>query len=115
MFSNDSNIETIAQLVEEAKKYVQLKGEHLRLSIVEKTVRLLTAIAVTIVLTVLFLLTLIYLSFALAFALGTVVGNVFGFLIVGGIYTVVLIIFLAFRKAWIERPLVRFLASMLME
>ena len=50
MFSNDNNIETIAQLVEQAKKYVALKGEYLRLTAVEKTVRLLTAVAMTLVL-----------------------------------------------------------------
>ena len=115
MFSNDSNVETIAQLVEQAKKYLTLKGEIFRLSMVEKIVRLLTAIAMIIVLTILFLLALTYFSFALAFALGSVLGNVWGFIIVGAIYLLMLLVLLAFRKAWIERPLVRFLASMLME
>ena len=115
MFSNDSNIETIAQLVEQAKKYITLKGEVFRLSMVEKIVRLLTAIAMIIVLMILFLLARIYFSFALAFALGSVLGNVWGFIIVGAIYLLMLLVLLAFRKAWIERPLVRFLASMLME
>ncbi|MDO4195894.1 MAG: phage holin family protein [Prevotellaceae bacterium] len=116
MFSNDNNIETIAQLVEQAKKFVSLKSEYYRLSIVEKTVRLLTVLAMTFVLTALLLMALIYLSFALAFFLGNLIGsNACGFLVVGGIYMAVFVAFIIFRKKWIERPLVRFLASMLME
>lgn len=115
MFSNDNNIETIAQMVEQAKKYLSLKSEYYRLSTVEKTVRLLTVLAMTFVLAVLLMLVLIYFSFALAYFIGSFIGNAWGFLIVGGIYMAVLIAFIIFRKKWIERPLVRFLASLLME
>ena len=115
MFSNDNNIETIAQLVEQAKKYVALKGEYLRLTAVEKTVRLLTAVAMTLVLSVVFLLALIAFSIALAFYFGETMGYVLGFALVGGIYILMLLACLAFRKQWIERPLVRFLAKLLME
>ena len=115
MFSNDKNVETIGQLVEVLKHYVGLQTEYLKLDVVDKVVRLLTALTMTVVLLGLLVIALIYLSFALAFGLGEYVGNVGGFCIVAGIYLVVLLLFVAFRHQWIERPLVKFLASILMQ
>lgn len=115
MFSNDKNVETIGQLVEVLKHYVGLQTEYLKLDVVDKVVRLLTALTMTVVLLGLLVVALIYLSFALAFGLGEYVGNVGGFCIVAGIYLIVLLMFVAFRHQWIERPLVKFLASILMQ
>lgn len=115
MFSNDKNVETIGQLVEVLKHYVGLQTEYLKLDVVDKVVRLLTALTMTVVLLGLLVIALIYLSFALAFGFGEYVGNVGGFCIVAGIYLVVLLMFVAFRHQWIERPLVKFLASILMQ
>lgn len=114
MFSNDHNIETIGQLVETVKHYVSLQSEYIRLDVVEKTVRILTALTVTFVLCLLLALMLIYMSFAAAYALAPLVGNVAAFSIIAGIYFLILLFFLIFRKQWIEKPLVKFLASLLL-
>ena len=45
MFSNDQNIETIAQLVEVLKRYLTTKSDLLRIDITEKVVKLFTAMA----------------------------------------------------------------------
>ena len=45
----------------------------------------------------------------------TVVGTAVAFCIVATFYLVILLLFVLFRKKWIERPVVRFLASLLME
>lgn len=115
MLSNDNNIETIAQLVEELKKYISLKSEYIRLNVVEKAVRLFTVITMAFVLTVIFLLALIFFSFAIAYGLGSLIGNAWAFCIVGGLYLLLFFICIIRRRSWIERPLVRFLASMFME
>lgn len=115
MFSNDQNIETIGQLVDTLKHYIGLQKEYVQLSAVEKTVRVLTAIAITAVLGLLLVFILVFLSFAAAFALGPLVGQVAAFAIIAGVYVVILLLFLIFRKQWIERPLVKFLASLLLE
>lgn len=115
MFSNDRNIETIAHLVEELKKYVSLKGEYIRLNIVEKAVRLITAISIMVIFFVLFLLALTYFSFGFAYAIATEIGNTWAFCIVGAFYVLLFILCVIFRKKLIERPLVKFLASILME
>lgn len=114
MFSNDHNIETIAQLVDTVKHYIKLQTEYARLDIVEKSVRIITAVAIAALLGFLTALMLIYLSFVAAYALIPCTGTVAAFAIVAAFYFIVLVLFLIFRKQWIERPLVKFLASLLL-
>lgn len=114
MFSNDNNIESIAQLIEVLKHYIGLRSEYIKLDVIEKTVRLLTVLVVTAVLFLLLIISLIYLSFAAAFALEPYTGIVGAFSIVGGVYFLILIVFVLCRKRLIEKPLVHFLASILM-
>ena len=115
MFSNDKNVETIGQLVETIKHYIELQKEYLKLDVVDKVVRLLTAFTITLVLLGLITIVLIYLSFAAAFALGNWLGMVWGFCIVAAFYILLLLLFVANRHQWIEKPLVRFLASLLLK
>lgn len=114
MFSNDHNIETIAQLVDTVRHFIKLQTEYARLDIVEKSVRIITALAIAALFGFLLVLMLIYLSFAAAYALVPLAGIVPAFAIVAGFYCFIFILFLVFRKQWIERPLVRFLASLLL-
>lgn len=114
MFSNDQNIETIGQLVDTLKHYVGLQKEYVKLGAIEKTVRLLTSIAMVAILGLLLVFILIFLSFAAAFALGPIVGQVAAFVIIAAVYVIVLLFFLIFRKQWIEKPLVHFLANLLL-
>ena len=109
MFSNDRNIETIAQLIEVLRHYIGLQSEYVRLDVIEKVVRLLTVITVVAVFCIILFISLVYLSFAAVYALQDWTGSLIGaFLIVGGV------IFISLRHRLIERPLVRFLGSMLM-
>jgi len=115
MFSNDKNIETIGQLAEVLKHYIGLQTEYMKLDVVEKVMHLITVLALSAVLGVLLMLALIYLSFAAAHALSSLVGTPWAFAIVGGCYLMLLVLFVIFRKAWIERPVVKLLASILLE
>ena len=115
MFSTDKNIETIAQLIEVARHYIGLQTKYMKLDVIDKIVRLLTALVMVAVLTLLLFLALIYLSFAAAFALEPVVGTAWAFACIARVYFAVFLTCIAFRKKWIERPLVRFLASLLMQ
>ena len=115
MFSTDQNVETIGQLVEVLKHYVGLQKEKLELDVVEKVVRLITVLTLTFVLSLLLLLALIYVSFAAAFAFGDSFGMVGAFAMVAGFYLFIFLLMILFRKQWIERPVVKFLASLLFE
>ena len=112
MFSNDRNVESVAQLIEAFKHYIGLQSEYVKLDVIEKVVRLITVITVVAVFLLILLIMLIYLSFAAAFALANVTGTAWAFCIVGAVYLLLLILFLSFRKRLIEKPLVRFLASL---
>lgn len=114
MFSNDQNIETIGQLVDVLKHYAGLQKEYIKLGTVEKTVRILTAIAMTAILGLLLVFVLIFLSFAVVSALSNCLGQVAAFSIVAGVYFLVFLLFIIFRKSWIEKPLVRFLSGLLL-
>lgn len=115
MFSNDQNVEAIGRLVDIFKHYIGLQTEYAKLDVIEKVVRLITVITLVTALSIIMILALIYVSFAAAYALEPHVGLPFGFLIVAGGYLFIFLLFFLFRKQWIERPLVRFLASLLME
>ena len=115
MFSNDKNVETIGQLVEVIKHYIGLQTEYVKLDVIEKVVRLLTVAVMTLILSLLLIFVLIYLSFAAAYAMEPAAGSAVAFSIVAAFYLIVLALFVTFRKKWIERPLVKFLASLLME
>ena len=115
MFSNDKNVETIAQLIEVLKHYIGLQSEYVRLDVIEKVVRLLTVITLVVVFCIILLISFIYLSFAAVYALQPLVGSLsLAFLIVSGIYLLLLVIVILLRHCLIERPLVRFLGSLLM-
>lgn len=113
MFSNDRNIETIGQLVELVKHYIGLQTKYLKLDVIEKTVRVVTVITMTMVLSLILLLVLIFLSFALVYVLSPLVGTAAGYAIIASVYFLMFILCIIFRKRWIERPLVRFLAGIL--
>lgn len=114
MFSSDKNIETIAQLVETLKHYIGLQKEYAKLDVIDKVVRLVTAASMVFIFCIMFMLMLIYISFAIAWALEPVVGIVGAYLIVASFYLVALLLFITFRKQWIEKPLVKFLANLLL-
>ncbi|WP_297226456.1 phage holin family protein [uncultured Prevotella sp.] len=115
MFSTDKNIETIAQLIEVVRHYIGLQSKYMKLDVIDKIVRLFTALIMVALLSLLLFIGLIYLSFAAVYALEPFMGTATAFACIAGVYFVVLLLFVVFRKKWIERPLVRFLASMLMQ
>ena len=114
MLSSDQNVETISQLVEVVRHYIGLQSEYVRLDVIEKVVRLLTVMAVVTMFALLLIIMMIYFSFAAAYALEPSLGLPGAFAVVASFYLLVLILFILFRKQCVEKPLVRFLASLLM-
>lgn len=114
MLSSDKNVETIAQLIEVLKNYLSLQTEFAKLTVIDKVVRLLTALALAITLTIIAVAVLLFFWLSVGFWLATHIGMAASFLIIMATHLLLLIIFYVFRKSWIERPLVRFLADLLM-
>jgi hypothetical protein len=114
MLSSDKNVESIAQLIEILKHYLGLQSEYVRLDVIDKVVRLLTAATLAIIFFFIIIAVLMYFSFAIAFWLSTYIGMALAFLIVSAFHLLIFILFIAYRKSWIEKPLVHFLASILL-
>lgn len=112
MLSSDKNVETIAQLIEVLKHYLGLQSEYIKLDIIDKVVRLLTATALAILFFLLSIAIAMFLSLAVVFWMATFVGITKAFLMIAGIHLLLLLLFIVFRKPWIEKPLVRFLAAL---
>ncbi len=114
MLSSDKNVETIGQLAQLLKHYLGLQTEYVKLDVIDKVVRLLTAAALAIVFFLLISAVMLFLSFAFAYWIGQHIGLAPAFCIVGGLHLLLLIMMFIYHEKWIERPLVRFLANLLM-
>ena len=114
MLSSDKNVENIGQLAELLKHYLGLQTEYVKLDVIDKVVRLLTAAALSIIFILLIIAVMMFVSFAFAYWLGQYIGNSPAFLVVGGLHLLLLLLFFLFHEKWIERPLVHFLANLLL-
>ena len=115
MLSSDKNIEALAQLIEQLKDYAGLQTEYVKLDVIEKVVRLLTATALVVVIFIIILGVMLFAALGLASWLSSFIGWTGAFFAVSGLCIVLLLVVVVFRHAWIERPLVSFLANLLME
>jgi hypothetical protein len=114
MLSNDKNVESIAQLIEILKHYLGLQTEYVKLDVIDKVVRLLKAATLAVLFFFITIAVLMYFSFAVAFWLSAYIGVAWAFLIVSVFHLLIFILFIICRKSWIEKPLVHFLASILL-
>ena len=113
MLSSDKNVESIIELIESLKDYIVLKKDYLKYDVVEKMVKLSTALVVGIIMVILISGMLLYLSFSAVYLLTPYLGEAGGFAVIAAVYLLFIILVLVNRKAWIERPLVKLLASIL--
>jgi len=114
MLSSDKNVETLTQLIEMLKHNLELRTEYVKLDATTKVVRLLSAAILVVLLFLIFLAVMVFISAAVAVWLSRFCGGTTALFIVAGFYAVMLILVYVCRKSWIERPLVKFLANILM-
>ncbi|MBR1414925.1 MAG: phage holin family protein [Prevotella sp.] len=114
MLSSDQNVETIAQLIEAVKHWLGLQTEFVRLDVVDRVVRLLTAATLVLLLFLILIVVLLFASMGLAFWLSKFTGLAGAFFAVAALHALLLFIVFVFRRPWIERPLVRRLARLLL-
>lgn len=114
MFSSNKNIESISQLIEEIKHYIGLQREYVKLDVVEKLVLLISVLILIGILLLLGAMVLFYLSFTAAYFLSTFIGLAGGFGIITVICLIIFLLVFTFRKKWIEKPLTKFMANILL-
>ena len=103
---------SIQSLWTEAKSYLELQKEYLKLDSAEKLSVLLSAVATAAVCLILALAALFFFVIALALWLAKMVGAAWSFTIVGGAMLLIIIIILLCRKRWIVQPVTRFVAGL---
>ena len=112
MLSSDKNVESIAQLIEVLKHYLGLQAEYVKLDLIDKVASLLTAAALAIILFMIIVAVFLYFSFAFAFWISSFIGTAWAFLLVALLHVLTFILFLIYRKTWIEKPLIHFFATL---
>ncbi len=116
MFGSEKNIESMKKLFLEFKKYLELQRKFFMWGVGEKLTVLLATLAISVVVIILAALTLLFLTFALAYYIGNITDNLpLGFVCVGGVLVLTLIVFYALRSKLIIQPLAKFIIELFLE
>ena len=114
---NDTNQErddVYKSLVNNAKDYVDLQFQLLRLNIVEKTSQILSLLIVIIAGTILLTAAFVYFSMMFVLWMKTVTGSLtYGFLIIAAFFLLLFILFILLRKKIIINPIIKAMSSIL--
>ncbi len=115
LFGEKSN-ESIQQLISEAKTYLDLQKDYIRLEMTEKLTILLSTLILVLIMVVLGMVALFYFSFTLAYVLAPFVG---GLMVSFGLITLFLVLVILFiyykRERLIVSPMVNFLAKIFLK
>ena len=116
MLFGDKSNESIQQLISEAKTYLDLQKDYIRLEMTEKLTILLSTLILVLIMVVLGMVALFYFSFTLAYVLAPFVG---GLMVSFGLITLFLILIILFiyykRERLIVSPMVNFLAKIFLK
>lgn len=112
MFSNDHNVEIIARLISNLKRYGELRLKGMQLDVVSKLTLVLTLLVVALVLIGVVSIVVLLLSFALVFALAPIVGSlVTSCCLVAGGFVLLSVLLVLFRRTLLINPIACFLSS----
>lgn len=112
MISSNHNIEGLASLVGEFKRYLELRGRLARVDITVRVTQLLTALVLFAILFLFAAVALIFLSLALATCLGDALDSpTTAHLIIVVVYVLAGLIVYARRRRLIENPITRLLSG----
>jgi len=112
MTIKSDTVNSFNQLFADIKDYVELQGDYVKVSFVEKSTKLLATVLFIIVVLVLVMSVFFYLSFSLAYALAPSLGYIASFGIISGIYLILLVVVAIFRKSLILNPLLRIMIDL---
>ena len=116
MFSVGEKIGILSALIDKIKHFIELQTDYLKLSAVEKMVRLLSLTVCFLVGLILVLPVIFFASLALACFLSSLIDSLIGgFCIVAGFYLLLLVLFYVFRKPLVMRPVCRMLVNIFLK
>lgn len=105
--------DNLQSLWTEVKNYLELQKQYLMMDTAEKMTVLLSAVSTAVVCLALGAMALFFLLFALASWFGQIIGSLFiGFLVMGILLLLMMIIAYVKRKQWILQPLARLVVGL---
>lgn len=115
MFSTDNNIDLLSSLLREVRSYLELKYEYTRLDISERLAKLASVVLLSALTLLLAAFAALFASIAAAYALEPLVGSRVGaFLIMAGLYALLIPLIFRFREKLILRPVIRVIVKILL-
>lgn len=116
MFSSDRNIETIRELIEDLKAYVNLRTESFQIDFVSKLTILASRLILGLVLFVLATILFVILSVILIGAIAPLVGGtVAACAVMAALYLILAAIIYKKRTQWIVNPIANFLGHLFLD
>jgi hypothetical protein len=101
-------LDDIKDLKKDVLEYIEVKFDLIRLHTAENLSRIFSNVATIAIIGYLLFIIVLFISFATGFYIGSLLdSNELGFLCVAGFYTLLLILFLTFRKQIVERPVIK--------
>jgi hypothetical protein len=101
-------LDDINDLKKDVLEYIEVKLDLIRLHTAENLSRIFSNVATIAVIGYLLFFIILFISFAAGYYFGSLLdSNELGFLCVAGFYSLILILFLAFRKQIVERPVIK--------
>lgn len=114
MDTENNRDDKYSKFVRDAKEYIELQSDMLRLNLVEKLSLIISYLVVMIIGLFLGLAAFVYFSMAFVFWLGTFFNSLIpGFLIMGGIFVLILVLFFIMRKRLLLNPIIRKMSAIL--
>jgi hypothetical protein len=107
-------LDDINELKKDVLEYIEVKLDLIRLHTAENLSRIFSNVATIAVIGYLLFFIILFISFAAGFYIGSLLdSNELGFLCIAGFYTLLLLLFLAFRKQIVEQPVIKAIVRLL--
>jgi len=98
--------DSIKSLIDKSKDYLETKIELTKLKTIDRSADILSSVIVMVSMIFLGSLFIIFISIALALMIGQWLGAAhYGFLIMGGLYALLLLLIYLRREKWIKTPI----------
>ena len=112
--TNQDQDDVYKSLANNAKDYVDLQFQLLKLNVVEKTSQILSLLIVIIAGTILLTAAFVYFSMMFVLWMKTVTGSLtYGFLIIAAFFLLLFILFILLRKKLIINPIIKKMSAIL--
>jgi hypothetical protein len=103
---NYETIPAFEELLEDTKTYVETNVDLLKLKFVDKTSVVTSSLISIVAISALILITVVLASIGIAIWIGKMLGEYYyGFYIVSGFFTILIIIIYLFREKWLKKPI----------